>query len=129
MLYNPVKGTNRTYYGIVQVKSGNVTSSQVRDFKGTLEREKSDYGIFLTLEDPTEPMNREVVVAGHIKTEWNASIPKVQVFTINELLEGKQPEFPFPPNNYNTATRGKRILPQTEEKQTMLSSGDQNEEK
>ena len=116
MLYNPVKGTNRTYYGIVQVKSGNVTSSQVRDFKGTLEREKSDYGIFLTLEDPTEPMNREAVVAGHIKTEWNASIPKVQVFTINELLEGKQPEFPFPPDNYNTAARGKRTTKATEQK-------------
>ena len=129
VLYNPVKGTNRTYYGIVQVKSGNVNSGQVRDFKGTMEREKADYGIFLTLEDPTEPMNREAVVAGHIKTEWNASIPKVQILTINELLEGKQPEFPFPPDNYNTATRGKRILPQTEEKQTMLSSGDQNEGK
>ena len=69
VLYNPVKGTNRTYYGIVQVKSGNVNSGQVRDFKGTLEREKADYGIFLTLEDPTEPMNKEAVVAGHIRTE------------------------------------------------------------
>ncbi|MCL4450104.1 MAG: restriction endonuclease [Candidatus Thermoplasmatota archaeon] len=129
VLYNPVKGTSKTYYGIVQVKSGNVNSGQVRDFKGTMEREKADYGIFLTLEDPTEPMNKEAVVAGHIRTEWNASIPKVQVLTIKELLEGRQPEFPFPPDNYNTATRGKRILPQTEEKQTMLSSGDQNEEK
>ncbi|MDA8056035.1 MAG: DNA methyltransferase [Thermoplasmatales archaeon] len=39
VLYNPVKGTNKTYYGIVQVKSGNVNSGQVRDFKGTMERE------------------------------------------------------------------------------------------
>ncbi len=105
VLYNPVKGTNKTYYGIVQVKSGNVNSGQLRDFKGTMEREKADYGIFLTLEDPTEPMNKEAVVAGHIKTEWDASIPKVQVLTIKELLEGKQPEFPFPPDNYRQAKR------------------------
>ena len=116
VLYNPVKGTNRTYYGIVQVKSGNVNSGQVRDFKGTMEREKADYGIFLTLEDPTEPMNKEAVVAGHIKTEWNASIPKVQILTIKELLEGKQPEFPFPPDNYNTATRGKGASKTAEQK-------------
>ena len=116
VLYNPVKGTNRTYYGIVQVKSGNVNSGQVRDFKGTMEREKADYGIFLTLEDPTEPMNKEAVVAGHIKTEWNASIPKVQILTIKELLEGKQPEFPFPPDNYNTAARGKRASKTAEQK-------------
>jgi site-specific DNA-methyltransferase (adenine-specific) len=70
-----------------------------------MEREKADYGIFLTLEDPTEPMNKEAVVAGHIKTEWDASIPKVQVLTIKELLEGKQPEFPFPPDNYRQAKR------------------------
>ena len=105
VLYNPVKGTNKTYYGIVQVKSGNVNSGQLRDFKGTMEREKADYGIFLTLEDPTEPMNKEAVVAGHIKTEWDASIPKVQILTIKELLEGKQPEFPFPPDNYRQAKR------------------------
>ena len=116
VLYNPVKGTNRTYYGIVQVKSGNVNSGQVRDFKGTMEREKADYGIFLTLEDPTEPMSKEAVVAGHIKTEWNASIPKVQVLTIKELLEGNQPEFPFPPDNYNTAARGKRASKTAEQK-------------
>ncbi len=116
VLYNPVKGSNKTYYGIVQVKSGNVNSGQIRDFKGTMERERADYGIFLTLEDPTEPMNKEAVVAGHIRTEWNASIPKIQVLTVRELLEGKQPEFPFPPDNYNTAARGKRASKAAEQK-------------
>jgi DNA modification methylase len=124
VLYNPVKGTNRTYYGIVQVKSGNVNSGQVRDFKGTMEREKADYGIFLTLEDPTKPMNEEAVVAGHIKTEWNASIPKVQILTIKELLEGKKPEFPFPPDNYNKAERGRRTGMRGKEQQIRFSSED-----
>lgn len=105
VIYNPVRGTNRVYYGIVQVKSGGVNSGQIRDFKGTMEREKADYGIFLTLEDPSEPMNKEAVITGHFKTEWNASIQKVQILTIEELLDGKEPEFPFPPDNYRKATR------------------------
>lgn len=124
VLYNPVKGTSRTYYGIVQVKSGNVNSGQIRDFKGTMEREKADYGIFLTLEDPTEPMSKEAVVAGHFKTEWNAPIQRVQILTIEELLEGRQPEFPFPPDNYNKAERGRRIGVQAKEQQTTFSSED-----
>jgi restriction endonuclease Mrr len=124
VLYNPVKGTSKTYYGIVQVKSGNVNSGQIRDFKGTIEREKADYGIFLTLEDPTEPMSKEAVVAGHFKTEWNAPIQRVQILTIEELLEGRQPEFPFPPDNYNKAERGRRIGVQAKEQQTTFSSED-----
>ncbi|MDA8055070.1 MAG: DNA methyltransferase [Thermoplasmatales archaeon] len=124
VLYNPVKGASKTYYGIVQVKSGNVNSGQIRDFKGTMEREKADYGIFLTLEDPTEPMSKEAVVAGHFKTEWNAPIQRVQILTIEELLEGRQPEFPFPPDNYNKAERGRRIGIQAKEQQTTFSSED-----
>ncbi|MCL5873826.1 MAG: restriction endonuclease [Candidatus Thermoplasmatota archaeon] len=122
VLYNPVRGTGRTYYGIVQVKSGGVNSGQIRDFKGTMEREKADYGIFLTLEDPSEPMNKEAVVAGHVKTEWGTTIPKLQVLTIKELLDGEQPEFPFPPDNYYVAERGKRTVSRSKEKQTILSN-------
>ncbi len=126
--FNPVKGTAKTYYGIVQVKSGNVNSSQIRDFKGTIEREKADYGIFLTLEDPTEPMKKEAVVAGHFRTEWNASIPKVQILTIKELLEEHGPEYPFPPDNYNKADRAKRTGQKGLNKQITFTDDDSRNE-
>src|SRR5207244_1551227 len=37
----------------VQVKSGHVKSGDIRDFRGTLEREKAQMGVFITLEPPT----------------------------------------------------------------------------
>ena len=38
---------------VVQVKSGHVSTSQVRDLKGVLEREKAAIGAFVTLKNPT----------------------------------------------------------------------------
>lgn len=43
---------------LVSVKSGGVTSSQVRDLKGTAEREKAALGLFLTLDEPTRSMRQ-----------------------------------------------------------------------
>ena len=49
---------------IVQVKSGHVSVSQVRDLKGVLEREKAEMGLFITLNPPTRPMTLEATSAG-----------------------------------------------------------------
>src|SRR4030066_1385726 len=37
---------------IVQVKSGHVNASHIRDLKGVLEREKAQIGVYITLGDP-----------------------------------------------------------------------------
>ena len=49
---------------IVQVKSGNVGVSQIRDLRGVVEREQAEIGIFITLSPPTAPMLREAVSSG-----------------------------------------------------------------
>ena len=41
---------------VVQVKGGRVSSPQVRDLKGVVERERAALGLFITLQDPTRPM-------------------------------------------------------------------------
>ena len=41
---------------VIQVKSGHVNASMVRDLKGVREREKADIAAFVTLEEPTKPM-------------------------------------------------------------------------
>jgi site-specific DNA-methyltransferase (adenine-specific) len=99
---------NKNYYGIVQIKSGTVGVKDIRDFRGTLEREKADFGIFVTLDEPTEGMKAEAVVKGSFNTEWGEKIPIIQIATINDLLNGVTPKLPAPPNNYNVATKGKR---------------------
>lgn len=49
---------------LVSVKSGTVNSGMVRDLKGTIEREKAAFGLFITLEEPSKEMQLEADTAG-----------------------------------------------------------------
>ena len=54
MLYF-LDGPRRTPHKVViQVKGGHVSSPQIRDLKGVVEREKAALGLFISLEDPTQ---------------------------------------------------------------------------
>ena len=79
---------------LVSVKSGHVNSGQVRDLKGTLDREKAAMGIFVTLEEPTREMRLEATTAGMYRV-WERDYPKIQIVSIRELLEeGRTPSLP-----------------------------------
>ena len=52
---------------IVQVKSGKVNRGQIATLKGDMEREEAAIGIFITLEEPTEPMRQEALGAGLLR--------------------------------------------------------------
>jgi len=80
---------------IVQVKSGHVNAAHIRDLKGTMEREKAEMGLFITLEEPTQPMKTEAVSAGFYHSElWDEDYLRIQICTIEELLEGEEPKLP-----------------------------------
>jgi len=83
---------------IVQVKSGHVSSAQIRDLVGTMNRTNAPIGIFITLEEPTKPMLKEAAEVGFYHSKlWDKDYPKLQIFTIVELLKGKDPQ--LPPSN------------------------------
>ena len=73
-----------------------MTASQIRDLKGTINRENAAIGVFITLEEPTRPMKTEAVTAGFYEPkDFPAKkCPRLQIFTINELLEGKRVDYP-----------------------------------
>ncbi|HMJ08525.1 MAG TPA: DNA methyltransferase [Pyrinomonadaceae bacterium] len=80
---------------LVQVKSGHVKSGDIRDLKGTLDREKAQIGIFLTLEKPSRDMLTEAVASGYFHSDgWHKDYPKIQILTVEELLTGKQVDMP-----------------------------------
>lgn len=84
----------QTVQVIVSVKGGeNVTVSMIRDLKGVLEREKAAIGLFITLTEPTTPMRREAHGSGYYECH-NKKYPKLQILTIEELLNGKKPDIP-----------------------------------
>jgi site-specific DNA-methyltransferase (adenine-specific) len=80
---------------LLSVKSGGVQVRDVRDLVGTMEREKAEIGVLITLEAPSKPMLKEAVEAGFYKSpNFNEKVPRIQIFTIEELLAGKRIEIP-----------------------------------
>ena len=98
--------SNKVERAIVQVKSGGVKAGDIRDLKGVMEREKSALGVFITLEPSTQPMQTEAVEAGfHHSPLWRKDYPRIQIVTIEELLQGKAPMIPGKVSGYATAQK------------------------
>ena len=84
-----------TEKAIVSVKGGdNVNVAMVRDLAHVVDREKARIGVFITLAESTGPMRTEAVKAGYYETIYG-KYPKIQILTIAELFEGKQPNIPL----------------------------------
>ena len=81
---------------VAQVKSGHVTRNQIATLKGDMEREEAEIGLFITLREPTGPMRAEAASAGFYTPEYfpDAQYPRVQILTIEELLNGKRGDYP-----------------------------------
>ena len=80
---------------IAQVKSGKVSSRDIRDLAGTIDREKAALGVFITLEPPTKDMVTEALSAGVYQSlGWQNEYPRLQILTIEELLEGAEVQMP-----------------------------------
>ncbi len=98
---------------LVQVKSGHVKSGDIRDLKGTLEREGAQIGIYITLEEPSRDMVTEAVTAGMYHSEiWDKDYPRIQILTIEELLNGS--EVKLPPSNagaFKIAEKAEKLGP------------------
>ena len=94
---------------VVQVKGGRVSSPQVRDLKGVVEREKAAVGLFISLEPPTRDMRAEAASGGFYHSEiWQQDYPKIQLRTIDEMLSGQGFELPPRPAAYQPAQRVRR---------------------
>ncbi len=98
---------------IVQVKSGHVQRGDIATLKGDMEREKAEIGLFITLEEPTEPMRQEAVSAGFYEPEHfpGQLYPRVQILTIESLLTGEAgAEYPrvAPSGTFQRAPRQRR---------------------
>jgi site-specific DNA-methyltransferase (adenine-specific) len=90
----------------VQVKSGKVSSRDIRDLVGVLDREKGVIGVFITLQPPTRDMLKEAVSAGFYKSQWG-NFPRLQIRTVEDLLTGKETAL-YPRMNAATFKRAAR---------------------
>jgi site-specific DNA-methyltransferase (adenine-specific) len=81
---------------IIQVKSGKVSSRDLRDLHGTVEREKNAVmGVFITLEPSSRNMELEQMEIGYYHSVVsNRDYPKIQILTIEQLLAGAKVKIP-----------------------------------
>ena len=104
---------------IVQVKSGHVTASHIRDLKGVLEREKAAIGLYICLDKPTRDMEDEASSAGFYRSDiWPGPKgdhlwPRIQLRTIEDLLNGRGFAIPPRPVQYKAAERVSAAQPTT----------------
>lgn len=97
---------------LIQVKSGKVSSRDIRDLRGTVERENAALGVFVTLEPPTKDMETEAVSAGfYLSPGWGQKYPRIQILTIEQLLKGVQIAMPPSSITFNKAERVKNQGP------------------
>jgi site-specific DNA-methyltransferase (adenine-specific) len=102
---------------LVQVKSGHVKSGDIRDLKGTLDREGSQIGVFITLDLPTRDMFTEAVTAGSYHSEiWEKDYPRIQILSVEDLLAGE--EVKLPPSSSGAFKQAEKI-----EKDNLNQSG------
>jgi len=80
---------------IVSVKGGqNISLTMLKDLIATVEGNKAAMGLFVTLASPTKPMIKEAASAGFYKAGNGRDYPKIQILTIEGLLNGtERPEY------------------------------------
>ena len=109
------RGKKQPQTVVVQVKSGKVQAGDIRDLKGTIEREGAAIGVFITLEQPTQPMIKEALAAGVYESpRWGKSFRRVQILTIGDLFAGAGVDMP---PQYGSHQRAERWRPEGKQRE------------
>jgi DNA modification methylase len=93
----PLDGTGKNIGKVlVSVKGGKAPGpTAVRDLAGTVEAQRGQMGLLVTLEAPTRGMQDAAQHAGTYPWPWNGTVyPKVQIITVPELLAGDVANLP-----------------------------------
>jgi len=88
-------GPDHQYKTIISVKGGkHLTPSMVYELMGVVDKEKADFGVLITIHNPTDGMKKEAAKAGIVETPLGHHFPKIQIYTISDYFNGKKPELP-----------------------------------
>ena len=81
---------------IISVKGGaQINPGMVRDLGGTLEAHRAEMGVIIVMDDVTRGMRDAANHSGIYHHEMNGEdIPKIQIVSVRELLEGKRIRVP-----------------------------------
>lgn len=100
-------GAKAVEKAIVSVKGGGVGVKDIRELIAVVDRERAKIGVYISLENPTRPMVEEAAGAG-LYDGPTGKVPKIQLFTIEELFAGKKPQIPLMERGFKAAAREER---------------------
>ena len=81
---------------MLSVKSGkNVGVSEVRDLLGVVQSEGAACGIYITRVEPTRPMIEFAKQQGQFKPENFAAFDRLQIVTVQDILDGAKMNLPL----------------------------------
>ncbi|MGI8697631.1 MAG: DNA methyltransferase [Mycobacteriales bacterium] len=94
---------------LASVKGGKTITPQfVRDLLGTVQTQKAQMGVLITMAEPTRGIRDAIDHGGSYTWPVNGeNFPRVQVLTIAELLAGKRPLMPTTFTPYIAAQRAR----------------------
>ena len=81
---------------VVSVKGGdNLSPVMVRELSGVVQREPdATMGILVTLGEPTKSMMADAAGAGFVAQSAHGRLPRIQIVTVGDLLDGRLPKMP-----------------------------------
>lgn len=84
---------------IVSVKGGeHLAPAMVNELNGVVQREGAEMGVLVTLAEPTRGMMSSAAGAGFVEKSAHGRLPRIQIVTVGDLLEGRKPHLPqLPP--------------------------------
>jgi len=92
---------------LIEIKSGKVNVTNIREFIRVIDKEKANAGIFVCFEATvTKEMLKEAKSAGHIKIgEIEFGQDKIQIMTIENLMNNHHPNLPNVSSTFKKAQR------------------------
>lgn len=107
---------------VVSVKGGSRKHVDIKEVIATVEQHKAQMGFLLTLEPPSEQMQRVAATAGYYTTPNGTKFPKAQILSVEGLLKGtERPRYPS--LDLGAVTFAKAQVEQGEDKQVDLFGG------
>lgn len=103
---------------VFQVKSGGANRATIATLNSDRQREKAEFGILITMDAPTKPMLQEMQAVGKYKHPMlNREDDRIQIVTIQELLDGKRLDLPM---SRNDAIKSAEAVGDADKQQTLL---------
>ena len=102
-----------TKLAVISVKGGATGPAHIRDLRGVMEREKAEVGVLVTIKSPTKDMRNEAASTGYFEPLMGGpKIPRLQILTVEEVIQGKTISYPPQLPAVETLRRKKAATPQ-----------------